>query len=554
MKLNLAYLALKALAFGAKAFEKATQNPAEAQETELFEYLNRNKDTEYGRKYGFSNIKSVEEYRKRIPLNSYESLRPYINRMARGEKNILTGDKPVFFSLTSGSTGEPKLLPITEYSRNKKNYVMNLWMYYIIRDHPEASSGKILAIVSPEHDGDTPSGVICGAESGYGYKNIPSAVKNIYAIPYPVFEIPDYDARYYTILRIAMEKDISDIATMTPSTIILLCKRIERVANRVIKDIEKGTLDGSIDVPGDIRSELEKDFKPNPKRAAELIKILNEKKELLPRYFWPNLALIECWKRGTVGLYLEEFPRYFGDVPIRDFGYFSSEARCSVPMTDEGAGGVLAVNANFYEFIPREDIQKDNPKTLLADQLEKGGEYFIILTTAGGLYRYNIDDLIKVDGFFNKTPVIEFVQKGLNVTSVVGEKLYERQVAESLSLAIKKSGLRPHFFAATIEKKDIPRYVFLVEFHDDPAPEKKRDFLRYLEKEIYDICEEYRFNREAQELGFPILKVVKKGEFEKYRIKKVKKGMHDGQFKIPILTGNMEFAGNFNIEEEVCFE
>ena len=149
--------------------------------------------------------------------------------MKKGEPNILTVDRPVLFGVTSGSTGEPKFIPVTKYSRSKKTDVMDLWIYYMSRDHPEVFDGKVLAIVSPEVQGYTPSGTPYGAETGHGYRNLPDVVKSLYVLPYPVFQIEDYNARYYTILRIAMEHNVTTVATLNPSTIILLCQRINRV-------------------------------------------------------------------------------------------------------------------------------------------------------------------------------------------------------------------------------------------------------------------------------------------------------------------------------------
>ncbi len=553
MRVNLASLVMKVMAPAAIAFERATKDPLKAQQKVLFEFLDRNKNTEYGLKYNFTGVKSTGDYQRVVPLTDCEAMRPYVDRMTKGEPNVLTFEKPIFFSVTSGSSGHPKFVPITKYARAKKAEVLNLWAYYILRDHPEITSGKILAIVSPEVDGFTPCGTPYGAESGHGYKNLSKAVRRLYALPYEVFEISDYNARYYTILRIAMEQNIATIATMTPSTIILLCQRIEKVKHDVINDIEKGTLKAGIDIPPEARKAIEKNLKPNPKRAEQLRRILAEK-TLLPKYFWPGLELIECWKRGTVGLYLREFPKYFGGVRVRDFGYFSSEARCSIPMSDEGAGGTLAISSNFYEFIPREDIGKKEKRTLLCDRLEKGKEYFIVLTTPGGLYRYNIDDMIRVLGFFNKTPVIEFVQKGINVTSVTGEKLYESEVVEAVEKAQDLHGLSVKFVTASIEAGKMPRYVFLTEFSDSLQARKKKGFLKSVEEGLRGISEEYDFNRKAQELRAPVLKVVARGEFERFRAKKVKEGAHDGQFKMPQLTGDLNFQKNFKIEEEIFIE
>ena len=549
--MNIVNYALKVLAPKVKAFEEITRDPIEAQRRILFECLARNRKTEYGLKYNFPRVKSIEEYQAIVPLNDYEGLRPYIERMTKGESSVFTADEPILFSITSGTTGRPKFVPVTKYSRSRKVDVMNLWIYYMFRDHPDIAGGKILVIVSPEVEGYVESGIPYGAETGHGYRNLPLIIKHICALPYEVFEIKDYDARYYCMLRIAMEHNVTVIATMNPSTIVLLCEKIEKTKDRIIEDIEKGTLNKDLDIPPEVRGVLEKSLKPNPKRARELKSILKERKELLPKYFWPNMRLIVCWKAGTVGLYLKEFPIYFGEIPVRDFGYLSSEARGSIPISDEGAGGILAINANFYEFIPKEDMGKYEKRVLLCNQLKKGEDYFIVITTPGGLYRYNIDDVIRVVGFFNATPIIEFVQRGLNVTSITGEKLYESQVAEAVNKALDQHKLFIEFFTASIQWGRPPRYAFLIEFIENPPLDKKKDFLRSVEEELRRINIEYGEKRESQRLSPPVLKVVRRGDLERYRIQKVKEGAHDTQFKVPELTTDLNFKDNFNIEEEI---
>jgi len=549
--MNLINYTLKLLRIRAKVFEKSTEDPIKAQERVLLEFLSRNRKTEYGLKYGFGDIKSIAKYRKRVPLTDYEKLRPLVERITKGELNVLTKDDPVFFSITSGSTGKPKLVPVTKYSKTKNARVISLSAYYVTHDHPNIVTGKILAIVSPEIGGYTPSGIPYGAESGHAYKNLPGAIKGAYSLPYETFEIDDYNARYYTILRIAMEHDITIIATMTPSTIILLCRLIEKVRDDVIEDIQNGTIKKSLNISPPLRKTLENRLKPNPKRADELTKILKEKGILLPKHFWPNLQVIECWKRGSMGLYLKKFPKYFGNIAIRDFGYFSSEMRSSVPMKDEGAEGVLAITTNFYEFIPREDKNKNEKRILLCDQLEKGREYFVVLTTPGGFCRYDIDDMIRVNGFFNKTPVIEFVQKGTSVTSASGEKLYESQVVEAVKTVTGRLNLPLELFVAVVEWADSARYAFLVEFIEETTREKKKELLLAIEKELRELNEEYDFNRTAQELAHPVLKVLARGSFEKFRTKKIQEGTHDSHFKLPQLTSDQNFQKNFDIIEEI---
>ncbi len=545
---------VKAYGLKAMAFEKATKAPFESQRKLLLELLARNKSTTFGKDNDFAHISSIEDYQRQVPLNNYETLRPYIERLMRGETKILTVDKLILFGVTSGTTGKPKFIPVTEYSRKKKREVMDVWTYYIMRDHPKMLKGKILAIVSPEKEGNTTSNIPFGAESGHAYKNMPDIIKNLYVLPYEVFEIKDYDAKYYCILRIAMEQNVSTIASLNPSTILLLCQRIAKVKDNLIEDIREGTLNRELNLRYDIRKILEKKLKPNPKRADELTRISEDKGgELLPKDIWPDMEIITCWKGGTVGIYIPHLRKYFRDnIAIRDFGYLSSEARASIPLCDEGCQGILAIASNFYEFVPVEDICKDDRKVLLAHQLEEGKEYYVILTTHAGLYRYNIDDIIRVTGFFNNTPIIEFKQKGSMVCSVTGEKLYEAQVNEAVNKAAELIGTHLQCFSAFVEWADIPRYAFLVEFANEDLPrEQKKELIKTIEQELSRLNVEYLTKRRSQRLKHPVLKVVQCGAFEKYRLKKVTEGMHDGQYKVPRLTSDMNFCKNFIIEEEI---
>ena len=268
------------------------------------------------------------------------------------------------------------------------------------------------------------------------------------------------------------------------------------------------------------------------------------------------MDLIECWKGGTVKDYLDKLPRYFGDVATRDFGCLSTEARSSVPMSDRGASGVLAVQTNFYEFIPKEDIEKPNKKTLLCDELKAGREYLLIVTTPGGLYRYNIDDVIKVNAFFNRTPMIEFVQKGRNAVSITGEKVYEYHIVEAISKALVKNRIAVRSFCAVVEPVKagkLPTYIFMVELDGNAAVSKelKNKFISSIDQELRNENSEYDDLRKQMLLLHPSLYIVKNGEFERYRRHKVQKGSHDTQFKMPKLVLSDTFMDFFQIEEKI---
>ena len=550
--MNIIGLLIKIRAFEADKFDKKTKNPLSAQKEFLLNVLYGNKDTVFGREHRFSGIRTIEDFQDQVPVRNYEGLRPYINRMMKGENNILVKDRVIFFGITSGTTNVPKFIPVTERSRREKSKVMDLWLYHLLKSHPEALDGKALVIMSPAVEGYAESDIPYGSESGDGYRHMPSFVSKHYALPYEVFCIKDYEARYYTILRIGIEADVANMATLNPLTILVLCQKIEKYARDIIEDIRNGTLNESFNIDLRIRESIEKRLKANPARADYLERLLIEKGRLLPKDFWPKFALIECWTGGTVGLYLEEVVKYFPqDIKIRDFGFLATEARCSIPISDNGPSGILTIGSNFYEFMPEEDREKEIPRYLTVEKLEKGARYYIFFTTMGGLYRYDIDDIIKVSGFYNKTPVIEFVQKGKNVSSATGEKLYESQVISAIAKAREMAGVDVEFFCCCLERQIPPKYSFLVEFKSEPDSSKKKSFLNSIEDNLGSINIEYKSKRLSQRLGDPKLKILEKGSFEKFRKASLAVLQHDSQFKASHLRSDFKIPPEFKIIEEI---
>lgn len=137
-----------------------------------------------------------------------------------------------------------------------------------------------------------------------------------------------------------------------------------------------------------------------------------------------------------MGAYVEKLrawydPEETGMVPVRDMGYLASEARMSIPVSDEGAGGVLTVHLNVFEFVPAEEVddRPDEPESwsfLGAADLEIGREHYVFVTTSGGLYRYDMNDVVEMVDTYNATPVIVFRRKGRGMTNLTGEKLSVR--------------------------------------------------------------------------------------------------------------------------------
>jgi hypothetical protein len=536
-------------------FRALCRTPVEAQERLLRQILEANAGTEFGRRHGFGAIGGFGEFQRRVPLSSYEDLEPYITAEMQGRPNQLTKEPPVLFTTTSGTTGSRKYIPMTREGKRAKSHLTWLWLCGLYRDHPGVAGGRILSVVSPEVEGHAPSGVPVGAESGHAYRTMPGPVRSIYTAPYGVFAIEDYEAKYYTLLRLAAGQNISCIATVNPSTIVLLADRLARHGESIIRDVRDGTLSADLPVPQELRSSLH--LRPDPERARHLEQAAARGGgELRPGLAWPELAAIGCWKGGTVGAYLAKFDTYFPQrPPIRDLGYYATELRGSVPLSDDGDAGTTAVGTNVLEFHPAaEDRAPEGSELLRLEQLEVGQRYFVYVTNASGLYRYEMNDIVEVAGHDHQTPLIRFIQKGKGVVSFTGEKLYEVQVIAAVDKALAALRGRYNFIAAVAELVDgtIPRLLFLIEFDEPVTDQDGSALVDRLDAALGEENDEYLTKRRSLRYGAPVVRVVRPGEFDGYRRRMVESGQRaDGQFKVLRLTSDTSVAAEFKAERDL---
>ncbi len=531
----------------AARFEAATQNPQQVQEEKLLDMVRTNAGTDYGRRHGFDRIKSVKDYQTQVPVVTYDDIKSDMDRLVSGESNIFTAEAPIMFAQTSGTTGDPKYVPVTPTCKGREHSdVMRTWTFHAKQSHPDIFEGKVVSLVSPAVEGHTPSGLPYGSASGHIYKNMPGIIRNAYAIPYDSFEIEDYGAKYYVIMRIALASEVTFLATANPSSILKMCEKANEYGERIIKDIHDGTLDDDLPIESRLRAAVSRKLKPDPARARELEQFRSRRQgDLLPADYWPRLSLIGCWKGGTVGHYLEKFPGWFypdGErtIPVRDWGFLSSEARCSVPLSDEGSSGVLTIASNFFEFVPVDELeaQRDNPEKwdfLTVGQIEDGKDYYIFFTTTGGLYRYDINDVIRVTGRYNNTPQIVFLRKGRGMTNITGEKVSVNQVINVIQSAAEKTGTVASHFKAEADAEN-SRYVLRVEFSSAVGDDLQRQFLKHADEEMKAVNIEYKAKRESMRLKAPVLHVMKEGWYERGRRAQVESGMRAFQAKTQLLS------------------
>jgi hypothetical protein len=544
----------------ARRFEAATRDPTATQHRKLMAIVERNQNTEYGTEHGFSSVKSLKDWQKAVPVVTYEDIRDRVEKMTRGEKNVLTAEPPVMFAKTSGTTGYAKYIPVTPICQGRDHAdQMRAWIHYASKEHQKMFNGKVISLVSPAVEGHTPCGIPCGSTSGVMYRDMPWAVKSTYAVPYPVFEIEDYEAKYYCLMRIGLANEVSFLGTANPSSVVKMCEMADQHADALLRDLAEGTLRTDLDIAKPIRDLVLDQCKPMPQKARNLERARQQRSgKLLPTDYWPQLALIGCWKGGTVGHYVERFGQWFDPdgrrpVPVRDWGYLSSEARGSIPISDEGCGGVLTVATNVYEFVEVEELE-DHPDTPQAwrmigiEEVEIGKQYYIFLTTTGGLYRYDINDVIEVVGRYNQTPVIAFCRKGRGMTSITGEKVSVDQVIEAFERSAREVLVEVNHFKAEADTAE-GRYVFKIEASKPIPQERLRSMLESLEKHLSDLNIEYAAKRKSLRLNPPVLMVMKTGWYDSGKQRLIAQGKRLFQAKTVLLSdhkkeGDEEFISS----------
>ncbi|MEZ5312621.1 MAG: GH3 auxin-responsive promoter family protein [Thermoanaerobaculia bacterium] len=545
-------IATWAIAWAAKRaagpFARAVADTRAAQESLLATMMQRNRGTEYGREFGFGGIRTLAEYARRVPVVDYEDLRTRIERVTLGEKNVLTAEDPVLFAQTSGTTGKPKFIPVTPTCR--KSGGLTVWLHYARQDHPRMFRGRILTIVSPAVEGYTDGNLPYGSTSGMVVKEMPAFVRSAYAVPYDAFEIANYEAKYYALLRFGIASDVTFLATANPSSVLMLAEMADRHAESLIRDIRDGALSNEFEIPPGIRALLAPALAADPARARALEAMRVRRGRLVPADYWPDLALLGCWKGGTVGSYIRKLDSWYdpdgkGMPPIRDMGYLASEARMSVPVSDRGSGGVLTIHNNVFELVPAEEVDErpddhESWSYLPAADAEVGREYYVFITTPGGLYRYDINDVIEVVDRYRTAPVVEFRRKGRGMTNMTGEKLSVNQLIDAMQEAARSVSAQLLHFRGEPDFQE-SRYVFKVELAGPLDGARQGELLAAIDRELGTRNIEYQAKRNSDRLRPPVLQVMRQGWYERGKQKLVDEGKRLFQAKTILLDAKQGY-------------
>ncbi len=539
-----------------RSFEHAVADPVRIQNALLLRILRVNGQTEYGRQHIFAGIRNMEEFRRDVPIVTPEAMIPLIERMARGETGVLVADQPMAFNQTSGTTGQPKLIPLTRRSWNNSARAMRRWLYRMVSDHPDSMKHALLIPAGATIESFTPSGIPRGSASGMFCRALPSVMQRQSALPPRLSEISDYECRYYLMARFCFGGDISFIATPNPTTLLQIAAVADKHRESIIRAIHDGAL-GAPDIVDRIPVPLLRRFRkclaPEPGRARALEAAVAVRGALTPSDSWNRLRLIGCWLGGTVGVQAEKLASIYGaNIPLRDLGYLASEGWFSIPIQDGDAAGVLDICGNVFEFVPEDETTGPSGVTCLrCDEVEVGRRYRVIVTNWNGLYRYDMGDVVEVRGFYRRTPLVAFVRKCGDILNITGEKLHVNHWISAFDAVRAACGVAPVAWRAVPDLVR-NRYQLLLRFLPDPSP----DFIRQtliptLDRCLCGVNVEYAQKRQSGRLRPPCVHVMAESWEKDVRRHSPTAGKRDVQFKWRFLDAELAEPDSRNIRSTI---
>jgi hypothetical protein len=415
--------------------------PRRAQQRVLADVLAANAATDFGTEHGLPRVSDLDEFRRAVPIRTHEQLMPWIERTIAGEGKVLTADHPVVYFSSSGTTGREKHIPVT------RTFMRTTFLafYYagfarVLEHHPDLL-GDEGAVLNLWQDPTALTGRTAGGQPHLGpsqvdYRRFGEQLAVGPGNNAPWSRVLDEYAdaglweRAYLRLRLAAERDIRWVIAVNPAILAALPYQLDAWWPRIVAELRDGTLGG--------RPYGE----PRRERARRIEELAGYRGTLLPADLWPNLKLIISWNTALSSLYLPRVRERFGpDVSVLSPPIASCEGPVAVPLDRHPSAGPLFLPGCLYEFIPAERDIGPDAETLLADEIEPGRDYHVVLTHVGGLYRCATNDTVRVVGRVRRTPTVEYAGRS-GTLSAAGERLREPEMVRALAAALGDVGLR----------------------------------------------------------------------------------------------------------------
>lgn len=471
------------------------QYPYEVQEAWLSNLLNMARDTEWGKKYDYRSIESTEEFKKRVPLQNYDTLKPYIERMMQGEQNVLWPSHISWFAKSSGTTSDKsKFIPVSEESLEECHYKCGKDMLSIYcHNHEETQifTGKALVMGGSHQINQLNNASFYGDLSAVLIKNLPFWAE-FYRTPDMTIALMDeWEEKIEQMAKATIPVNVTNISGVPTWTIVLARRVLEITGKRNLLEV------------------------------------------------WPNL---ELYIHGAVNFapYRETFRQL---IPKDDFHYLetynASEGFFGIQDRSDSHAMLLMLDYGiYYEFIPLEELGNEHPRTLDLSQVETDKSYAIVISTNGGLWRYVIGDTVK---FSTLNPFrITISGRTRHFINAFGEELIIENAENALIAACKETNASIRDYTAGpvyFSENQAGAHEWIIEFEKEPDDLDR--FTALLDTNLKKANSDYEAKRyKDMALRMPLLHKAPQGTFYNWLRKQGKLG---GQHKVPRLANERKY-------------
>lgn len=469
--------------------------PNEVQEEWFEKLISAAESTEWGKIHHYKSISTLNEFKERVPLQNYDSLKPYIERMLKGEQNVLWPSEVKWFAKSSGTTNDrSKFIPVSEEALEECHFKGGkdmLTMYFNNRPDSKLFTGKILTLGGSHQVSQLNADTFFGDLSAVIMKNLPLWAQ-FYRTPHlDIALLENFEEKIEKMAYATIDANMTGISGV-PTWNILLFKRILEITGK-----------------------------------GNLLEV------------WPNL---ELYFHGAVNFtpYREQFKKL---IPDREMYYLetynATEGFFGIQDLEEPGEMLLMLDYGiFYEFLPIEELGKENPQTLTLDEVQLGENYALIISTNAGLWRYMIGDTIR---FTSLAPYrIQITGRTKHYINAFGEEVIVDNADRALEEACRQTGaIVQEYTAGPVYFSDnkAGSHEWIIEFEKKPAEFER--FVDLLDESLRKLNSDYDAKRfKDMALHRPLVHVAPRNTFFKWMKEKGKLG---GQHKVPRLANNREY-------------
>lgn len=471
--------------------ENWSRHPVAVQREVLQELVTAAQHTALGKKYKFSNLFTLKEFKKNVPIHTYDDIKPYVERMMEGEENILWNTPINWFAKSSGTTADKsKFIPISEESLQDNHFKASkdvLTSYYNNFPGSDLLTGKSLVVGGSHQLNKMSEEIQYGDLSAVLMQNTPFWGQWLRTPELSIALLDEWEEKIEQLAAITAEENVTSLAGV-PTWTLLLLKRILAIKGKsTIKEV------------------------------------------------WPNL---ELYITGGVSFvpYREQFDKIVGKKINYLEIYNASEGFFAGQQSPDDDGMLLFTEHGiFYEFMPADQYEQKNPSTEGLDRVAIGKNYALVISTSGGLWRYLVGDTIQ---FTSLNPYkIKVTGRLKHFMNAFGEEVIVDNSDRAIAIAAEKTDCIVNDYTAApvyFSEHANGAHEWLIEF--EKAPENLQEFIIELDQALKNCNSDYEAKRHKDiALRLPIVHILAKGHFTKWLHSKNKVG---GQHKVPRLSND----------------